>query len=150
MGYIKFKLKPNKHTNFFWAYLFDTKKEMRDWYDGYVKARINQGADVSNFEPSNSEQTERFAAIVMPFQIFKGSDEMQPNIGICLFHRKALGSGLISHEMLHCALWFDRVVNGNILAQYGECVGEEEERLAYLLTDFVRNFVKKMYKIGVY
>lgn len=135
------------------AYLFETKKDMRNWYDDYVQQRVSNGASEENFGPSNSYQSSNFAAIVIPFQVFKindGVEAMQHNIGICLFHRGALGSGLISHEMLHCALWFDRVVNGNTNAQYGEEVSEEEERLAYLLTDFVRGFVNKLYKLRVY
>ena len=153
MSLIKFNLRPKNKGHYFVAHFFDTKKEMQAWYETYVKVRVNDGANESHFRPSNSYQTDDFAAIVIPFEIFDindGNEVMRPNIGICLFHRKALGSGLISHEMLHCALWYDRIVNGNINAQYGEEVGEEEERLAYLLTEFVRKFVNKMYKIGVY
>ena len=153
MGYIQFKLKQPKQAHYFVAYLFDTKKEMYAWYEAYIKRRVKNGASEASFRPSNSYQTGDFAATVIPYQIFKIDEQneiMQPDIGICLFHRGELGSGLVSHEMLHCALWFDRVVNGNTMAQYGEEVSEAEERLAYLLAEFVRKFVNKMYKIGVY
>lgn len=125
---------------YFWCYVFDTKAEMYSWY---VRYRIEVNKCELNFK-----------ALVMPYERVRvmedGSELRHGNIGTCLFYKDALGAGLVAHEMLHCALWHDRLINGNSGAVYGEAIGECEERLAYLLTDFTACFVRKAYKVGLY
>ncbi len=130
----RFKISSKEY--FFWCYIFKTKPDMYVWYSNYNKRRGKVHEGELNFE-----------AIVMPYEkIYIETDERCPNIGICLFYQGKLGTGLISHEMGHCSFWYDRLINENINAEYGDNNGEREERLLYILYDFSSDFVNKLYK----
>lgn len=128
----RFKISSKEH--FFWCYIFKTKKDMYNWYSDYNRKRGKSHEGELNFE-----------AIVMPYEKIS-SDKRCPDIGICLFYQGRLGTGLIAHEMGHCSLWYDRLINGNTNAEYGDNNGEREERLLYILYDFSSDFVNKLYK----
>lgn len=145
----RFKISPSPGENFFWAYVFDTHREMHKWYSRYLsKNYILAGSNYS----VNEDQSD-FSAMVMPYQrvSIEGENEVpQRDIGIVILNREALGIGVIAHEMTHCALWHDRLINGNHNAEYGLHSCESEERLAYLIGDYTRCFVDKAYKLNLF
>ncbi len=59
--------------------------------------------------------------------------------GYMFLNEKNLGVGIVAHECLHAAFAYDRFING-----FDACYGDgqhrldDEERLAYLLTDYTR------------
>lgn len=135
--------------------VFDTKQEMYDYYLKYVgKRERSKSKDWEAFNFTGFDKSLQFAAIVMPFERLSiaedGTETRMKNIGEALFYKGKLGIGLISHEMLHCALWHERLIEGNLKAEFGENIGEDEERLCYTLTDFVIQFCRKCYKLGFY
>lgn len=119
--------------------VFDTKKEMFEFKARYDKENgIEYGYG-------------GFGAIVMPYEIINTeTGKRRLEIGTCLFYKGNIGAGLISHEMLHCAMWYERLLNGNKNACFGDGTREDEERLCYILTYLVRSFVGKLYKLGIY
>ena len=97
----------------------------------------------------NNPEPLEFGAMVSPFEKRLG-EVLNPEIGEAIFYKGKLGSGLISHEMLHCALWHERLVEGNTNATFGTDCGEVEERLCHTLTEFVGQFVNKCYELNLF
>jgi hypothetical protein len=58
-----------------------------------------------------------------------------------------LGAGVVSHECLHVAMAHERFVLRFGMA-YGDQIGEDEERLAYFLTDTVKGVYNTLYEHG--
>lgn len=136
-----FTIKPPKQKYFFRVLVFSTKKKMHQWY------KVNEVDFGYRNEAGN------FAGMVLPYEWIKvdkdGNEERFAEIGTVLLWKNRLGSGVIAHEMLHCALWYERLINGNKQATFGEHIGDEEERLAYLLTDFTRILIKQLYALKI-
>lgn len=89
-----------------------------------------------------------FAAITCPFDKYDystGEGVLDPCMGKVFFSRECLGGGLVSHELLHVALSCERRIHGNENAVMGPEVTDEEERVAYLLTYLVDQFIEKAY-----
>jgi len=57
-----------------------------------------------------------------------------------------LGVGVIAHECLHVAFAHERMIMFD--CSYGADCGQDEERLAYLLTDIIRGVYDVLYKNG--
>lgn len=142
------RLKISKNGYYFNCYVFDSVDSVGGMYRFY--SRLYKRV----YGKEGREGNERnFRAVVLPMEkyFFDGGDQvLQKHIGTCLFWRGNLGAGLIAHEMLHCAMWYDRLINKNKLAEYGDEVGEREERLAYLLMDFTAEFVKKSIRLKLW
>jgi len=122
--------------------VFDTKQEMWAW-----QAKDSERAGVCG-GPSD-----RFGAMCITYEIVKfdkgGNEKRKSDIGTLLFARQQLGAGTIAHEIGHAAFHYDRLINGNALAEYGENNGESEERVLYLLAEMVSDCVNKMYELKV-
>lgn len=154
-----FKIKPIESPYYpagspfhFWAYVFDTKQEMYDWYRKYIIQREGDGSkdwETHRFKGFSNECN--FEAMCLPFEWVKisedGTETRAHNIGNVIFYKGRLGAGIVAHEMGHCAMWYERLINGNKQARFGADVGEREERLLYLLHDFVKGFYQKAYKL---
>ena len=162
MAHKRFKIKANEspyypagNPAFFWAMVFDTKQEMYDWYFEYVKEReADPNKDWAAFKFEGFVADCNFAAMHLPFEIIRvdknGNEEKHDNIGIVIFHKGAIGAGIVAHEMGHCAFWYERLINGNKRACFGTDVGDKEERYLYLLHDFVKMFYQKAQKLKLY
>jgi len=139
---LKFKIRPKGQKPYFKVLLFAQKPDMWAWYEAYCKKAGRVSIDIP------------FGALVMPYEIVRplpdGDEERKDDIGTVLFHRGMIGSGVIAHEMGHCAFWYDRLINGNTNAVYGDDIGDDEERVLYLLAEFVQQTVKAFYKAKIY
>jgi hypothetical protein len=135
---IKFKIKPSGNRFFFRVILFDTKEQMRAWWAEYDKKFYGGGYN-----------GEKFGAMTIPYESWKG-DNMESEIGTIIFAKEQLGAGTVAHEMGHAAIWYDRLINGNVNAEYGQSIGEEEERMLYVLADLVKQTINKFFKLKVY
>jgi hypothetical protein len=148
---ISFKVSPTlekRGKHFFNVIVFYSRQEMYKWWNLYRKGRSDGGVDLS----CNCEG-DGFEGMCIPYETVRicpgGAEEQGKDLGIIILHRKRLGAGLISHEMLHAALWWDRLVNGNTDACYGRENGDNngaEERLNYGLFYLVKECVTKLYK----
>lgn len=138
---IKFKIKPRCGRFYFNVLVFDTKQAM---WDHCTFLDIKEGKSVE-FEP--------FGAICRTYEIVKiandGGEIRKSEIGTILFAKQQLGAGTIAHEIGHASFHYDRLINGNSLAEYGENIGESEERVLYLLAEMVSDCINKMYKHNV-
>jgi len=128
---ITFRLKMKRTKHFFTVTVFDTKKEMlNDYvtkYDEHIK----------------------FEACVKPcFFQCESSLEIGKDIGSVYFYRGNLKAGLLAHEMLHCALWYDRIVNLNHRNTYIEL--DSEEQLAYVLMELTDKVVTLLDKYDAF
>lgn len=137
---VKFKIKPKSGRFYFNVLVFDTKPEM--WAYN-TKENLRAGI----------EDNERFGAMCKSYKIIRvgkdGSEEMKSDIGTILFAKSQLGAGTVAHEIGHAAFHYDRLINGNEKAEYGDEIGESEERVLYLLAEMVSDCVNKMYKLNI-
>lgn len=134
-----FRIRPKQGPHYFTVHVFESKSQMHRWYLSrcFVDGKLDQSKDLD------------FAGLVMPHVTYRfvgGVEERKPEIGTVLLTKGRLGSGLIAHEMGHCAFWYDRLINGNEQAEYSNECGEAEERFLYLLTELVSQCVNKLYK----
>ena len=138
---IKFKIRAKGYKAYFNVLVFEKKQEMWDWYADY---RFNHG------QPADYN----FGAIVIPYEIVRtgidGKEERKNDIGTVLFHKGLVGGGVVAHEMGHCAMWYDRLINENKNAEYGPEIGDAEERMLYALADLTRAVTDKFWQLGVY
>jgi hypothetical protein len=129
-----FRIKPKKCRYYFVVLVFETKLQMWEYYklqkqyQGFEKF----GAICQNYEIVNTKTGKR-----------------KSEIGEILFSKSQLGAGTIAHEIGHAAFHYDRLINGNETATYGEKIGESEERVLYLLAEMVKDCIDNMYKAGV-
>ena len=119
--------------------VFDTKQEM---YAYYLKRCKKWGCEPGELD---------FAAMVSPYEKRNTENwELKKEIGEAIFNSERLGFGLTCHELLHMALWHERLIEGNATSTFGKSCGEIDERLAYTLTEFGRQFNEKCHKYGLY
>lgn len=149
MNMRRFKIRGEKDGPYFWVNIFENHSDMHKWYLKYLKK--THGWNGGEFGDGSSSLD--FSAMVMPYSKAGLEDDdvvIQTDIGNVIINKEAIGVGVISHEMVHCALWHDRLINGNYNAEYGIHSCEAEERLAYLVGNYTKNLVSKLYKIGVF
>ncbi len=131
----KFKIRTSS-GHFFVCKIFASKKLMYDYYVNRCKRWKTEQLSLD------------FGALVSPYEKRKNGI-LGENIGEAIFYEAKLGAGLISHEMLHCAMWHERIVADNKMAEFGAHCGDIEERIAYTLTHLVNTFVEKCYKMNI-
>ena len=151
MAVRRFKVKPSNDSHYFWCFVFDSKPEMYKWYLKEAEAAKTQFVNILTGKPSQYDLSLQFEGMCLPFELFRvledGTEEKGDNIGNVIFHRSRLGAGLVAHEMGHCAMWYERIVNGNPGAVFGPECGNVEERFLYILHDLVKMFYQKAYKM---
>jgi hypothetical protein len=121
---------------------------MYEWYVDEVRKReVADNKDWDTYKFGGFHKELNFEAMCLPFEIVcispDGGETRHSNIGNVIFHRGSIGGGVVAHEMGHCAMWFERLINGNTNAVFGDSNDEKEERLLYLLHDFVKLFYQK-------
>jgi len=133
-----FRIKPEGGRFYFVVFVFETKKDLKGEYDAY---QLRIGANL---------RQDDFGAIFKPYEVIDAkTGAHKDNIGSIFFSKEQLGVGTIAHEIGHAAFWYDRLVNGNANAEYGEEIGEAEERVLYLLSEMVKDCINKMYKLKI-
>lgn len=154
---VKFNIKATSGY-YFKCRVFDTKTEMYEYYVKYkVTSECGKATGANDWDAFSFEGFDEkldFAAIVLPYERLKIVTETEfhraKDIGEALFYRNRLGAGLVAHECLHMAMWHDRLIEGNEEAVFSNNIGEAEERLAYCLTELVRQFTVACHKRKIY
>lgn len=125
--------------------IFDTKKEMYDYYTSYIKkASIVMDPKLD------------FSAICMPYVKKRYADGkwiQAKDLGEILFYKDNIGAGIVSHELGHAAFWWSRHIKRNKNAVFGcadKKIRKREEDMLTCMLHLVRTFTNKCYKIGVY
>jgi len=137
--WIEFELKVPETEHHFNVLIFEKREDM-------IKAKQ---------EFTQEEDGDDLAgAFTCPFEMYKvgeaGIEERGPAIGHLYFYKDKLGSGCVSHEMVHAAMHVERLVHGNKEATFGDGIGETEERFANTLGDLCGIFVEELYNKGAY
>lgn len=136
----EFKIYPKDSPHFFIARLFQAKVDMQEAAAKYQ--------ELIGIEKKHIEK-DGFLSIVFPHEGYIiNSDGTEcaptPNIGVVYFNSEHLNAEVIAHESTHCAMHFERVVNNNKNAEFGDGNNEVEERLAYLVGQFTSLFYKTL------
>jgi len=136
--FVTFKVRPKGGRFFFRVIVFDTKEQMREWWAQYDQSFLNGDYD-----------GHKFGARMIPYEITKG-ELRHSDIGTIIISKEQIGAGTLVHELGHASIWYDRLIHGNSKAEYGEQIGEAEERMLYLLADLTAQSTDKLYKYKVY
>lgn len=135
----KFKIYDYKNQHSYTVFVFKNQVEMLEHFNENTEYRYSD--DVIDL----------LALVHTSYKILK-SGKISKNIGSVYFNTESLNFGMVSHEMLHCSMDFDRLVNKNVDAEYGD--GEEdkikEERLAYLLQHFTNECFSEMVERNIF
>lgn len=121
--------------HYYHVHIFETKEQM--W---------ETGAKLSQFE---KDKKGGYGALTIP--VWRERDEgetriIAPKIGDVLFYKKCLGSECISHEAVHMATSYLRLINQLNL---GDQIDEGEEKLAYCIGGCTRQIVDNLYKLKI-
>jgi len=130
----KFKLSTVNSKYWVWVRVFDDVKSMLT----YAKK-------------TNPEDLTGSLGYFHPYfrETLKGNKWIDnPNTGELVINKKHLGNVVISHELLHAAIWLWRRKYKTL--KLGEEVDEKEEELCYLYGDLFAEFIRKMYKHKLY
>lgn len=138
---LKFKVKPGlfnpfnlSRKHYFSVHVFASQAEMYRKYD-----------QLSIFGPRSDPD---YSAITMPLvrRKFdaKGNSKLMPKIGNALFWQGSLGTTAITHESVHIATTYLRVLN-ELRLDPGN-IDDEEEKLAYSVGSVARQIVAQLYE----
>jgi hypothetical protein len=130
----RFKLSTVNSKYWIWVRVFDDLKSMLD----YAKK-------------TNPEDLAGSVGYFHPYwrEILKGKKWIDnPNTGELVINKKHLGNVVISHELVHVAIWLWRRKYKTL--KLGDHVDEKEEEFCYLYGDLFAEFISKMYKHNLY
>lgn len=114
-----------QRADYFTVHIFDSKKEMYEAEKKYP-----------TFKPPLD-----FEAITHTIETYTFRTRKWNVRGDIFFYKRALGSGIVAHEMTHAALyWFEKRV--------GLINRKNEEELAWCLGSLVAQFWRKFYRLS--
>ena len=136
----KFHINPGKWNPF--------KPDMRHYYNVHVfadrEAMWRFGARVSTCKETG------YAALTIPLWGERVASDGQiikaPKIGDVLFYRGCLGSECITHESVHLATSYLRVIDR---LKLNDQIDNDEELLAYCVGSCTRQIVDRLYKLSI-
>lgn len=137
----KIKVHPGRYNPFIQEFkhyynvlIFDSKEDM--W---------EVGAKLSPHDKDKGG----YGAITIPTwreKFVGGEFKKAPKIGNVLFYKDCLGSECISHEAVHMATSYLRILNQLRLSDQ---IDEDEEKLAYCVGSCTRQIVDNLYKLKI-
>jgi len=147
----KFKIKGLGTDLYFWVYVYDNIKDLR-------KDAVKHGGE----EVAEDTEGGKLMGIVHPYEKFyidpegKEPDERDNNIGIIRLSKKHLSTLLVSHEVIHAAMWYYRLYLGTDRmdgsstnnADFGPQNSINEENFAHIYGQLFRSMTRKLYKHG--
>lgn len=133
----------NGKTWWWWVLVFPSKQGMWDWYSDWCR----KTGKVDRLGPGG------FGAQHVPYTRHRirpgGTEEMSGNIGMLMFYRGNMGASIVTHEIVHAALQYLRVASTLPKLDDENC-DDEEERLAYTISDLTKLLVRKFYAHKIY
>ena len=136
---LKFNIKTKSSPHYFQCFVLNSTNEMLTYYKEQAH-KIEKEYHIKL--PEEMIQHDGHVACIFPFALH--DDNILQNLIGYVFLTRENDNSVVNHELLHCALWYDRVVNGNKKATYGPIISIAEERLAYIFSDLVNSFQKKI------
>lgn len=130
-----FRLKSAGH--YVTVHIFDDLTKMYRWQKAYCR---------KTGHPTEADDG-RAIGLFMGYQRinFKGGKENRlPDLGKVLLCRGKMPHAVVTHEVLHAAMHFDRIVHGNVSATFGKHVGDREERMAHTMSELLSQFYDRV------
>ena len=129
----KFRLRGYREAEWFWVYIYDSLKDMREDASQHVNEKFPDAL-----------------AITSPFTRIKieaGKPEKQlDNIGIIRFVKDKLHTHIIAHELVHAAMWHYRLTQKNRKANFGDGNCEAEENFGMIYAKYFSKMSRQLYK----
>lgn len=136
---VSFSIYPDKENDelYFMVRVLDTRPKM---YAHARKAweRMYDTPMVKDFE-----------AICFFHARYTTEEELHACAGEVLFYKGMVRAYMVAHEMLHCAMFYDKL-KFNKRGIYKGIAGKDEERLCETLDGLVRQFHENIHKRGVF
>lgn len=130
--FARYEIKTNTNSKWFELFIFDNAKELEKYLDKIQPGLChNCLGQVTPTPYISREDGEYYCSKFATMFLSEGN----------------LGVGIIAHECLHLALAYERYVLG-FRGDYGNDCNDDEERLAYKLTEFVRMVYEIIYAHG--
>ncbi|WP_138503394.1 hypothetical protein [Nostoc sp. PA-18-2419] len=117
------------------VHVFETKAAM--WQAG------------AKLSPWKKDGNGGYGAITLPIWRYRYEGDEQitaPKVGNVLFYKECLGSECISHEAVHMATSYLRLIQQ---LQLTDQIDENEEKLAYCIGSCMRQIVDNLYKLKI-
>ncbi len=150
--YIEFKIYNRINDSITRVLVYDDIKELRKAADRYDKKHGGDKPNKDILGVSHHFCSETFE---------EGTDKLVGRkrvIGIIRLSKKHCTTEIVSHELLHTALWNFRLNNGITHesdgsienACFGSTCGDDEETLCHLYGQLFRDITRKLYKHGIW
>lgn len=139
----KFRINPGTYNpykpsfkHYYHVHIFDSQENM--WAYGYRRTK-------------DEKNKFGYGALTIPLWREKFDSKSKawivaPKIGDVLFHKECLGMTVITHESVHLATSFLRVLK---ILKLSEQIDESEEVLAYCIGSIARQIVEKLYQLEI-
>lgn len=132
----KFKLRGYREAEWFWVYVYDSLKELRE--------------DASKY---TGEEIADALAIVHPYTktiMENGKVDKQLDIGIIRLAKGKIHTHIIAHELVHAAMWHYRLTQPNRKANFGEQNSKEEEDFGMIYAKYFSKMNKQLHRFGLW
>jgi len=141
LDHVKFKVYPGRRN------LIQTSR--RAYWNVYVYDSADGMFEHAERHQSTGDKSRGYHAITLPIIKCRKRDRhwaLMPHLGDVVFHKGRVGSTPISHESVHMATHFLRLLN---LLKLGDEIDESEELLAYAVSSCVVQLVNGFYAEGL-
>lgn len=136
----KFKLKGYHEDEWYWVYIYDSLKEMRQETDKYC-AYYSDDEDNSNVLAVCHCYTRKF---IHP----DGSETIKNNIGIIRFSKTHLFTHIVAHELVHAAMHHYRLTQPTRIASFGRGNNQKEEDYGHIYAKYFSRMSRKLHLHG--
>lgn len=148
MQRFKIRTRDKRLSNFwFWVYIHDSIKEMRDIETQYRKEEKLDFEDYSDCY-GLCHPYERSAGLITEGKK-KGQHRLHPNIGYVRLSKDYLSTEIVCHEILHAALWMYRC-NFSRNANFGNECSQKEEDICHLYGQLFTFTTKRLHELGLW
>lgn len=139
---MRFNIRPHGRKEYVTVMIFPTKAKMYAFRKKFAKVT---GEEVGHMDFLGLfTGYERIVFSNGKIKLFNGEEKRMNDIGKVLLCSGYCHADIVSHELLHAAMHYERLIHGNKIARFGTNIGVKEERLAHTLSDLLRGFYSKV------
>lgn len=129
-------------TGSFELHVSETKKEMHEHIAKYF--------DDFGGESGCTNDTLGLVHPVQSYEISEdGTETWLGNFAVVFLNLERLDNEIVAHEAVHAALSYERFINKNEQASFGDACGPIEERLAYLVGEITFGIFGTLKEFGL-
>ena len=131
----KFKLKGYKEAEWFWVYIYDSLKEMREDASQHVNEKFPDALAITSPLTRIKINTDK-------------SEKQLDNIGIIRFVKDKLHTHIVAHELVHAAMHHYRLTRPTRIANFGKGNNEHEEAFGIIYAKYFSKMSRQLYRFG--